>query len=193
MAKDAVETMGTLLPDDVGGRDAVHVAVVSVRAGCYLHPGQTVTFVDPPVAGKEPVVTEEYEEQSVGIVDPFLKDSVNRGERFWLYLYPRTITSLRHNWTHPAFPEPQSANLAYVPPSKQLESEMWLRTYATNIGMPFDELMAASKDWIDHENFYAMPMNESPDIPPEFWLHLERYLGQRIEHDKREHFFSCAC
>ena len=44
-------------------------------------------------------------EKAVGIVDPFLTVSVKEGQRFLLVVYPRKITSLRHVWSHPAFPE----------------------------------------------------------------------------------------
>lgn len=92
VATDALETLGTApLPDSVG-RDAIHLAVEPTIARERLKAGDHVDR-NGGFAGKR-----------VGIVDPFLRCDVNPGERFWLILYPRTITSLRHVWTSPDFP-----------------------------------------------------------------------------------------
>jgi hypothetical protein len=86
--------IGTLIDGDAG-RDAVHVAVAPTTAPRELQPGQHVDqHGNPEGPGVIPV----------GIVDPFLREPVPPGRRFWLFLYPNTVTSLRHEWTHPAFP-----------------------------------------------------------------------------------------
>lgn len=88
--------VGKLIEDGDRRRDAIHVAVVSVKAARGLYPGEHV--------GLEDLETASYEAKPhVGIVDPFLSGTVGRGQWFWLFLYPGTATGLRHVWTHPEF------------------------------------------------------------------------------------------
>lgn len=82
-------------PSSEDQRDAVHIAIVPVVAGEKLFPGQDVGIIDGGLVGRCA--------KPIGIIDPFLKRSVQRNERCWLLLYPGSITSLRHDWTHHAF------------------------------------------------------------------------------------------
>ena len=78
-------------------RDAIHIAVAPVEAAEQFVPGQRVGLLADGRASGKPFV------DKIGIVDPFLRTDVEAGQRFWLWLTPYTITSLRHEWTHPAF------------------------------------------------------------------------------------------
>ncbi len=89
---ETLDLLGKLIEGEPG-RDAVHIAVIPMTAPCQLIPGQRVGNQGNPHG--IPVV---------GIVDPFLTGTVEPGQRFWLWLYPKSTTSLRHEWTHPAFP-----------------------------------------------------------------------------------------
>jgi hypothetical protein len=93
-----VPNLGELCKADAR-RDAVHIAVAPVVAGECLNPSERV-ILNPEgkaftrhIGGPSPV----------GIVDPYLEDCVVAGETFWLFLFPGTITGLRHVWSHPAF------------------------------------------------------------------------------------------
>ena len=117
VSTDALETLGTIIGDGEK-RDAIHLAVEPAIAAHKLLPGQDVGFISGGVGmcGKP-----------VGIVDPFLKVPVQQGQRFWLVVYPRQITSLRHVWTHPEFPPENLAGSTFlgasVPISPDIDKE----------------------------------------------------------------------
>jgi hypothetical protein len=205
--KDAVATMGDILPDDVSGRDAVHVAVVSAEAGDKLTPGQDVGFSgELSERGEQIAKAALLTVDPIGIVDPFLKGLVWPKQRFWLYLYPRTITSLRHQWTHPAFSDDPGS--AYSPPSQKLASEQWLRSFIDRSDCPdYDTVIAAATGnhaKNDEGDNYTYSRNDGEylffggrdahgEIPDEFWDHIEIVTGQKIERGQRATYFSCSC
>ena len=90
--------LGQLIEDGDRRRDAIHIAVAPVTAAGRLAPGQHVGLVE---EGNPELVGPCG--RNIGIVDPFRTAEVEPGQRFWLFLYPGTITGLRHVWTHPAF------------------------------------------------------------------------------------------
>lgn len=89
---------GRLIQDGDRRRDAIHMAVAPVTATVRLAPGQHVGLVD-----LDNVERVGPTDSPLGIVDPFLREEVEPGQRFWLFLYPDTITGLRHIWSHPVF------------------------------------------------------------------------------------------
>lgn len=181
VATDALETLGTII-DDTARRDAIHLAVLPAIAGVVFRAGDHVTVIDG-TAYLAAVGT------GIGIVDPFLAVLVRPSERFWLVMYPRTITSLRHVWSHPAFPD-EAAALGLVSSSKT-ESERWLREFCDRSNCPsYEEVIGVIASG-DYEDSLRMGRDASGDIPPEFWGHAEVVLGRKIEN--RPTWFSCSC
>lgn len=90
--------LGKLI-EGIGKRDAIHVAVAPVTAGEDLNPGDHVEVRGSGAAYKGDHGLGDL----VGVVDPFLKQAVKKGERFWLCLYQFSTTGMRHAWSHPKF------------------------------------------------------------------------------------------
>lgn len=177
VSTDALETLGTKIgPGEK--RDAIHLAVIPMLAHVTLQPGQHVDANGYPTQpGK-----------GIGIVDPFVLEPVLPGERFWLVIYPRMITSLRHVWTHPAFaPEEQGAPV-------MLPSEIWLREYASRIDVSFDALMEGAANWLRHgDQLVGGSELEGVSTSPEFWTHYSIVSGRNVPDERRRNFFSCSC
>lgn len=113
-------------------RDAIHIAVAPVVAMERLQPGEHVGLVHP----ERDQVVGSGSVNKIGIVDPYLKRPVESGERFWLFLYPKTVTGMRHQWSHPAFTERK------VDDSK-VASEKWLHCFADRLNISYPMMMEA--------------------------------------------------
>lgn len=186
--KDAVATMGGLLPDEAGGRDAVHVAVVSAVSDVRLRPNQDVGVEITSGRDVKARPTSSTTE-GVGKVDPYLSAIVEPGQRFWVYLYPRSITGLNHNWSHPAFPDAKPGEV-YISPAGKLVSEQWLRSFADQVYADYDEMMIGAKDGLAH-GYINFNTSSGGEIPSEFWVHYERVTGERVS--DAPDYFSCSC
>jgi len=170
-------------------RDAIHMAVAPVLAGERLPRGSHVVISD---SGKAMLwrpnssIEAERHAVQVGIVDPFLDTpAVFKGERFWLLLYPGTITSLRHDWSHPAF------NKQWVGAASA--SEEWLRSFAMNdADLPYEEMMQAARNFIEHDSYLCEGEKwDGFSLPDEFWDHYTAVTG--LLPKDRWSFFSCSC
>lgn len=176
-----------------GERDAIHIAVLPAIAHIELSPGSNIGFKN----------GETCYDNLIGIVDPFLTKGVRAGEMFYIFLYPNSITSLRHLWTHPDI-------LDSVPTEQSKgESEAWLRNWIENADCPdYDTVMAALQelplpdnedvhysiqDYEDGPTLFFHNTDAHSDIPSEFWRHFEIVTGKKVPIDERVVGFSCSC
>lgn len=183
---DTQAKIGKLLDADEG-RDAIHIAVAPVVADNSFAPGQHASL------GPDGRAMDVGD--FIGIVDPFLKERVRKGQRFFLFLYPNTITSLRHLWTHPAFPAEDSKPLDDL----RAASVRWMRAWATE-HMIYDYYGNRDKRSGEeaYESAIAAGHNESvgpyesarDTMDAEWWHHWQNITGSKKE---KPEYFSCAC
>ena len=168
--------LGAIIYDTGQKRDAVHVAVAPVVAAEQLRPGQHIGFKGDVVGAVE---------NPIGIVDPFLPVNVELGKRFWMFLYPNTILSIRHEWLHPAFATDES---------KTETSKAWIAAFADRAGLDYDDIIYGAKDYLrNHEYLIQGGRWEGFSTPPEFWDHYEIVTGEKVPANERGGFFSCSC
>jgi len=168
------ETLGNILTDDTSVRDAIHIAICSVTASEELSAGEHIAIIneDFNIAGKS--------ENPIGIVDPYLKTVVQKGQMFWMFLYPNTITSLKHVWTHPSFDSGAS--------------QRWLDDFANSAGLSYHEILEAAKDYLGSNTYLCDGGRwEGFYTPDEFWVHYEIVTGEKVPEEERGNFFTCSC
>jgi hypothetical protein len=176
VSTDALETLGTII-DNTQKRDAIHLAVIPVKAQEYLYPGDDVG-------------ADGTKESPVGIVDPFLKCQVTPDDMFWLVIYPRQINSLRHVWSHPSFPDEEQTNFSENFEKKSTE---WIKNFAKESGLTFDQLMAAAINFLHEDKYFIFDNQKNPPVPEEFWYHYEIVTNHKISEKRKGNFFGCAC
>lgn len=180
-------------PGDNARRDAIHVAMLPVVAGERLAPGEHVAINADGQAVRHGTMI-------IGYVDPELGRrgirAVEAGERFWLWLYQGTVTSLRHEWTHPTFPTPEYA-AALASMNDRAFSERWLRDYAVRLNCEdepeaaFLRLLESLRSGEFYSHGSTVYGEHDLDDADELKRHAEAYLGIRINWG--DFTFSCGC
>lgn len=174
VATDALATLGTII-DASQKRDAIHLAVIPVVAGMDLVVGDDIGIRNGEAFNNGV--------QNIGIVDPFLKEAVHKGQNFWLVIYPRVITSLRHVWTHPAI-----ENEATSTSVDQQAAIQWLTEYAERMDTTYDKLIFA----IEHNGCFDGQPNYYDKDPQDCKPYYEIATGRRWPSGV-SNYFSCSC
>jgi len=197
------ENIGKLITtDDLFKKDAIHIAVAPVIATDILYPGAPLGFSEPGNTQK----VEVNRVSPIGIVDPFLPSPVKEGEKFFMFLFPNTITGLRHDWIHPAFvtdtpltnnieiPSYTSTSAAFQDRSRSYEH---LNAVAHDFGMSFEDFihdLTVFSDFRDDDMYtYSVPDAEVYDYDwPTIWRYFTEYTGieTSLSHDCP---YSCSC
>jgi hypothetical protein len=181
MKKDALETLGSIITKDET-RDAVHVACLPAQAHERLNAGQHIGYSNGVATTAPPYV---------GIVDPFLQSPVAFKEWFWILLYPRTITGLRHLWSHPDIPEHESAGQM----NKEKAYEI-LEHYAYDSdGLSTEDLIKAATHFQETGKAYCFNFTTCGVIsaPEAFWQAWSVYTGKPAHNTSETYFWRCAC
>jgi hypothetical protein len=192
VATDALETLGMKISPNEK-RDAIHLAVEPVYASRKLSPNQDIG-VEIRKGKLFGVVGDDV--ALVGKVDPFLTEDVYPGEMFWLVVYPRQIKSLRHVWEHPAFPNSEEIEAQEIIAvlSGNKESEEWIESFASSVGLDYDELIEAARDYVRCGDYLNKgDLLEGEYVPNEFWEHYTAVTGEDVHEDEKGSFFTCSC
>lgn len=180
------ETIGELITDDCQQRDAIHVAVAPVVAYEKLYPGQLIGLRD----GTNEAVSRPRREahNTIGIVDPFLVGPVYPGDKFWAFLFPNTVTGMRHEWQHPAFVEFSHG----VPAAWE-----YMRGLALGTDYTAEDLVEAGRDYL--RSGYRLVQQDSETLREdtnarEYWKHFQAITGAVVPASELESVpFCCTC
>lgn len=189
VATDALATLGTIITEKEK-RDAIHLAVIPAIAGQELSVGADVGIYEGKAYHRYGPALAHI--NHVGIVDPFLKKEVKQGERFWLVIYPRMITSLRHVWVHPAFPDETTAEP--IDEAAQGRARARLQFVANGAGfLTVDELLEEIEGSKHH---VRAQHGHEPDtqLDESFWRDWSLVTGKPMPSpDDRPSYFKCTC
>lgn len=195
---DTINLLGKLITNPNQSRDAIHIAVAPVECGAFtLYPGQHIGL-----DGEGKAVPARFKskpelfgvvDSAIGIVDPFLVETVDKGDKFFLFLYPATITSLKHVWEHPAFlAEKEKINFD----SQNIAIEI-LQKYASDNHYNYDWLLKIlTEALIEPEAAYGgnETSSENINLNKTMLLTLTSVItGIKIPNNIDNIGFSCAC
>lgn len=122
-------------PDALGIKDAIHTAIVSVRAGGPIDPGQRCGLN----ANREAVPNKN----GCGVADPFRKGTIIRGQPFWLLLCQDEVPNVQHVWEHPS--------VDFTPPSGEVKRNSTLQKFADAYGVTYEQLMDSVAYVVEHD------------------------------------------
>lgn len=191
MSKDKTqENIGKIHREDLE-RDAIHIAVFQAETHVKVLPGQPVKLS----SGKRGHRVEPAERhEAVGVVDPYLRTSPEKHEKFFVFLIPGTAIGLRHEYIHPVL------DSGRIETKKNL-ARSWIEEHAEFLGAPFetaDKLIAHAEscryDGGDFYTEYDTEHKRDGFQSVKFWEAYEVLTGKPPPGDEEYvTMFNCSC
>lgn len=121
-------------PETLGVKDAIHTAIVSVRAGGPIKPGQRCGMNK----DREAVADND----GCGVADPFLKKPITTGDSFWMLLNQDAVPNVQHVWDHP--------DVDFSPPTREVKRNRAIEETAKAFAVTYEQLMEAAQNVYDN-------------------------------------------
>lgn len=134
-------------PFDLGVKDAIHTAIVSVRAGGPIEPGTR--------CGLNEFNEAIPDAKGCGVADPFLDEITATGQNFWLLLDQDEVPNVTHHWEHPT--------VKFDPPTREVNRNKYLLRFADDYGVTYEQLMDACASVVKHDKPVKYPGTKTPD------------------------------
>lgn len=185
---DTSALIGNML-DESAQRDAIHIAVLPVVASSALYAGQHVSV-------KDGIAYPALRGRSIGIVDPFMHTGPMKGERFFVFIKPNTVTGMRHHWQHPDIPETDAVIPGTVFESNQRKgAREWLEDFCARYGYHYSTVMSNKGQMMCATE---IEIHTQADIEPSeleaFWKNMEIMYEERFSQEHRDKtIWTCSC
>lgn len=167
-------------PEKLGIRDAIHTAIVALRAGCFLRRADYIKIN----TDGEAVCSSMKD--SVGVVNPFLKESCLRaGDWFWAVMNMEDIPNVVHYWEHP--------NHTFESPKCEVKKNATLKEYADTLQVSYEQLMSALDSFVEDERQVAYPGTLTEDELDSAYDKISKYeMWTEWESESDYEFENCG-
>lgn len=115
-------------PDELGTKDAIHTAIVAVRAGLPIYPGSKCRMDE----DREAVPDDKGD----GVADPFRRGVILAGDSFWLLMNQDAVPNVQHVWEHPT--------IDFRPPTCEVQRNATIAAEAEKFGVTYEQIMEAA-------------------------------------------------
>ena len=162
-------------PAELGVKDAIHVAIVSMRAAKPIMPGER--------CGLNECREAIPDKKGPGVADPFLKSPITTGDSFWLLLAQNEVPNVSHVWEHPS--------IDFSTPASAAKRNQYLASCADQVGVTYEQLMEACANVIETGEAALYPGTKTSseladilnDIYSEVWYEWSVEVGHEFDNE----------